>query len=96
MKKYIGVLFMIAAMGLPSFVLAGMEGLSISIKPLINESGSSKIGLLLTNKGKEAVQGKIIMTGETYDIKSEVKGGKTFLKDVIIPDYPIVIKMFKK
>jgi len=37
-----------------------------------------------------------ILTGKTYDIKSEVKGGKTFLKDVIIPDYPIVIKMFKK
>ena len=61
MKKYIGVLFMIAAMGLPSFVLAGMEGLSISIKPLINESGSSKIGLLLTNKDQEAVRGKIIL-----------------------------------
>jgi len=37
-----------------------------------------------------------IMTGETYDIKSEVKGKKTFLKDVVVPDYPIVIKMFKK
>ena len=37
-----------------------------------------------------------ILTGETYDIKSEVKGKKTFLKDVTIPDYPIVIKMFKK
>ena len=37
-----------------------------------------------------------ILTGETYDIKSEIKGNKTFLKDVIVPDYPIVIKMFKK
>ncbi|RKZ72509.1 MAG: hypothetical protein DRQ57_17280, partial [Gammaproteobacteria bacterium] len=37
-----------------------------------------------------------ILTGKTYDIKSEVKESKTFLKDVIIPDYPIVIKMFKK
>ena len=37
-----------------------------------------------------------IMTGETYDIKSKVKGNKTFLKDVVIPDYPIVIKMFRK
>ena len=37
-----------------------------------------------------------LMTGATYDIKSEVKGNKTFLKDVIVPDYPIVIKMFKK
>lgn len=37
-----------------------------------------------------------ILTGETYDITSEVKGNKTFLKNVVVPDYPIVIKMFKK
>ena len=37
-----------------------------------------------------------IITGETYDITSEVKGSNTSLKNMTIPDYPIVIKMFKK
>jgi len=35
-----------------------------------------------------------IMTGKSFKVAASVKDGKTVLKDVIIPDYPVVIKMF--
>jgi len=37
-----------------------------------------------------------IMTGEGFKVNATVKDGKTVLKDVIIPDYPIIIKMTPK
>lgn len=37
-----------------------------------------------------------IMTGKSFKVKATVKDGKTVLKNVIIPDYPIIIKMMPK
>ncbi len=37
-----------------------------------------------------------IMTGKSFKVNASVKDGKTVLKDVIIPDYPVVIKMTTK
>ncbi len=37
-----------------------------------------------------------IMTGEGFKVNASVKDGKTVLKNVIIPDYPVVIRMTPK
>jgi len=37
-----------------------------------------------------------IMTGKSFKVNSSVKDGKTIFKNVIIPDYPVVIKMSPK
>jgi len=37
-----------------------------------------------------------IMTGEGFKVNASVKDGKTVFKDVIIPDYPVIIKMMPK
>jgi len=37
-----------------------------------------------------------IMTGEGFKVNASVKDGKTVFKDVIIPDYPVIIRMTPK
>ncbi|RKY23507.1 MAG: hypothetical protein DRP83_09135 [Planctomycetota bacterium] len=37
-----------------------------------------------------------IMTGKSFKVNASVKDGKTVFKDVIIPDYPVIIKMMPK
>jgi hypothetical protein len=33
------------------------------------------------------------MTGEAFEVDSEAADGQTVLKDVVVPDYPVVIRM---
>ena len=37
-----------------------------------------------------------IMTGKSFKVNASTKDGKTILKDVVIPDYPVIIKMSPK
>ena len=52
--------------------------------------------LTLATSAYKIFSGIDIMTGKNFKLNATVKAGKTILKNVIIPDYPIVIKMFKK
>ncbi len=37
-----------------------------------------------------------IMTGKSFKVNASVKDGKTVFKDVVIPDYPVIIRMMPK
>ena len=37
-----------------------------------------------------------IMTGKSFNVNASIENSKTVLKDVIIPDYPVIIKMTPK
>jgi hypothetical protein len=41
----------------------------------------------------EVRDGIDLMTGEAFEVDSEAADGQTVLKDVVVPDYPVVIRM---